>query len=67
MDRDPDPDPSIINLKIVRKTMIPIVLWLFCDFLFLKKWSKGTFKKWSAGTLFFNYYFVGVLKVNYEK
>jgi hypothetical protein len=32
---DPDLDPSIIKQKIVRKTLIPIVLWLFYDFLSL--------------------------------
>ncbi len=29
---DPDPDPSIIMQKIVRKTLIPTILWLFLTF-----------------------------------
>ncbi len=33
---DPDPDPPIIEAKIVRKTLIPTVLWLLFDFLSLK-------------------------------
>jgi hypothetical protein len=32
---DPDLDPPIIN-KIVRKPLIPTVLWLIFDFLSLK-------------------------------
>ncbi len=34
---DPDPDPSIIkNATIVRKTLIPTILWTIFDFLSLK-------------------------------
>ncbi len=38
MDPDPalDPDPSIIMQKLVRKTLIPTILWPFFDFLSLK-------------------------------
>ena len=41
---DPNSDPSIINQKIVRKTLIPTVLWLFLLFIF-ENWCKCTFKK----------------------
>jgi hypothetical protein len=34
--KDPDPDPSIIKQKIVRKTLILIVLCTLYDFLSLK-------------------------------
>ncbi len=33
---DPDPDPSIIMPKIVRKTLIPTILWLFLNFYLMK-------------------------------
>ncbi len=33
---DPDPEPSITQAKIVRKTLIPTDLWLILDFLSMK-------------------------------
>jgi hypothetical protein len=38
MDPDPDPDldPFIIMQKIVRKTLIPYILWLFLTFYLWK-------------------------------
>jgi hypothetical protein len=44
--------------KIVRKTLIPTVLWLLYDFLSLK-WCKCTFKKYKQKNSF-----VGILKVS---
>jgi hypothetical protein len=39
MDLDPDPNPNQ-QAKIVRKTLIPPVLWLLLDFLTLKNYVK---------------------------
>jgi hypothetical protein len=39
----PDPDPSIIQQK-VRKTLIPSVLWLLCEFLSLKNYVNVALK-----------------------
>ncbi len=44
--RDTDPDPSITQAKIVRKTLIPTVLRLLYDFLSLKNDANDTFKKY---------------------
>ncbi len=53
---DPDPDPSIILLssKIVRKTLISTVLWLFLDFLSLKNDVNVPSKSNKQKTFFLN-------------
>ncbi len=64
---DPDPDLSIILLsssKKVRKTLIATVLWLFLDFLTLKKNDVNVPSTSNKQKNFFvNYFFVCVLKV----
>ncbi len=61
----PDPDPSIIKQKKVKKTLIPTVLWLFLDFLSLKNDVKVPSKS-NKQKNFFISFFVGVFKVNNE-
>ncbi len=64
---DPDPDPSIIKQMKLEK---PWYL-LFCHFFlpfYHWKWCKSTFKKYCnmQKNFVLNYFFVGILKVNYE-
>ncbi len=64
--RGVDPDPSIIPLlssKIARKTLILKTLWLLVDFLSLKN-EVMYLQKVISRYFFFNWFFVGVLKVN---
>ncbi len=51
-DTDTDPDPSITQAKIVRKTLIPTVLWLLYDFLSLKKDANVPSKSSNQKTIF---------------
>jgi hypothetical protein len=41
---DPDPGPPVIKQKIVRKTLIPTVLSLLCDFLSFKNYVNVALK-----------------------
>ncbi len=57
---------SYQQTKIVRKTLIPTVLWLLLDFLSLKNDVYIPQKVISRKTFLFIYFFVGVLMVNDE-
>ncbi len=76
---DPDPpDPHVFGppesgsgsfyhqAKIVSKTLIPTVLWLFLDFSSLKNDVNVPLKKVINRKTFFYLFFVGVFKVNDE-
>jgi hypothetical protein len=52
--------------NIIRKTLIPTVLWLLLDFLSLKN-DVNVPSKSNKQKNFFNSFFAGVLKVNNEK
>jgi hypothetical protein len=52
--------------KIVRKTLIPTVLWLLLAFLSLKNDVNVRSKSNKQKNLFLNLFFVGALKVNDE-
>ncbi len=52
--------------KIVRKTLIPSVLWLLLDFLSLKNYVNVLSKSNKQKNFFKNLFYVGVLKVNDE-
>jgi hypothetical protein len=55
-------EKSFIYGKIVRKTSIPTILWLF-DYI-LEKWCKRSFKKLEAEKNCVKLFFAGILKVN---
>ncbi len=73
---DGDPDPYVLELpesgsfyhkaKIVRKTLIPIVLRLLYDFLSLKNDVNVPSERNKAENFLKNSFFVGVLKVKDE-